>query len=156
MRTPAFDQPGFQLRLGRSADQALLLTFMQKTYREAYPQCQIEHLAETVSQYWSKDSPVWFVASVDAPAVACLWLGRAIDQVTGEHYTHVLLLYVMPAYRRQGIGTALMRQAEAWAKERRDRKLGLQVFEASQPAQALYAHLGYTTHARTLIKSLQS
>jgi GNAT superfamily N-acetyltransferase len=153
---PSFNVPGFQLRLGHAADQGLLLTFMQRTYRETYPQCNIEHLAQTVRQYWSKEAPHWFVAPADAPPIACLWLGRAVDQVTGERYTHVLLLYVMPAYRRQGIGTALMQQAETWAKGKRDHQLGLQVFAASQAAQALYHRLGYTTYAHTLIKPLQS
>ncbi len=151
-----FDLTGFQIRLGQTADRALLLRFMQHTYQEAYPQCSIEHLKQTVDQYWSAETPVWFVMPVDCPPVACLWLGRAIDQVTGERYTHVLLLYVMPTHRRQGIGTALMQQAEDWARERCDRKIGLQVFEVSQPAQTLYKHLGYVPHARTLIKSLQS
>ena len=156
MKKASFHVPGFQLRWGRASDQALLLTFMQNTYRETYPQCNLGHLAETIEQYWSDDSPLWFVTNCEVQSIACVWLGRAIDQVTGERYTHVLLLYVLPAYRRQGIGSALMRQAEIWAKERCDRKLGLQVFDASPAAQALYQHLGYTPHAHTLIKSLQS
>lgn len=127
---------------------------MQHTCQEIDPNCQRSHLVQTVDHYWSRESPIWFVAPIEQQPVACLWLGRAIDPLTGERYTHLLLLYVMPAYRRQGIGTALIQQAEVWAKQQGDRKIGLQVFEANSTAQTLYRQLGYTTHARTLIKPL--
>ena len=108
-----------------------------------------------MGRYWSPDAPAWFVTPVgQIRTVACLWLGRAMDPITGEAYTHVLLLYVIPEYRRRGLGNALMQKAEDWAMQQGDRKIGLQVFEASQPAQLLYRQLGYSTYARTLIKPL--
>ncbi|MGB7414914.1 MAG: GNAT family N-acetyltransferase [Thermosynechococcaceae cyanobacterium] len=145
----------FQLRAGQRCDRTLLLTLMQRTYQETYPQCQGEHLEDAMGRYWSPDAPAWFVTLVDqTQTVACLWLGRAVDPVSGETYTHVLLLYVFPEYRCRGLGTALMQKAEDWARQQGDRKIGLQVFEASKPAQLLYRQLGYSTYARTLIKPL--
>jgi GNAT superfamily N-acetyltransferase len=146
----------FHLRAGKRQDRPLLLKLMQQTYQEIYPQCHTDHLAQTVDHYWSPNAPAWFVTPIgQTVTTACLWLGRANDPVTGERYTHVLLLYVVPEYRRQGLGTALMQKAESWATEQGDRKISLQVFEASQPAQILYDQLGYSTYARTLIKPLK-
>jgi ribosomal protein S18 acetylase RimI-like enzyme len=87
--------------------------------------------------------------------VACLWLGNAIDQVQGDRHAHIFLLYVMPEYRRQGIGSALMRHAEDWARARGDRQLGLQVFYNNQAALSLYHKLGYQTQSLWMVKPLR-
>ncbi|KAB8317052.1 GNAT family N-acetyltransferase [Tolypothrix campylonemoides VB511288] len=34
---------------------------MQRTYQEAYPEEDFSHLATTVEQYFSKDTPIWWV-----------------------------------------------------------------------------------------------
>jgi GNAT superfamily N-acetyltransferase len=149
--------PDLQLRVGQGGDRALLLQFMQRTYGETNPQSpsQRQHLDNTLDHYWSTEAPLWFVFAGGTP-IACLWLGQATDPVTGERSTHVLLLYVDPEYRRQGIGTALMQQAEDWARQRCDRTISLQVLESSQPAQSLYHHLGYRPYARTLVKPVEN
>ena len=60
----------------------------------------------------------------------------------------------MPEYRRQGIGSALMRYAEDWARAKGDRQIGLQVFQFNQPALNLYQQLGYETQSFWMIKVL--
>jgi ribosomal protein S18 acetylase RimI-like enzyme len=152
-----FLQPGYLLQQGSSLDRALLVKFMQQTYRELYPQQSFSHLAQTVDQYFAKDTPLWWVfreSSSDQAAIACLWVGNAVDQVYGDRHAHVFLLYVAPDYRRQGIGQALMRHAEAWAVSRGDRQIGLQVFQANQPALSLYTQLGYRPQSFWMVKSL--
>ncbi|MFB2968283.1 GNAT family N-acetyltransferase [Aerosakkonema sp. BLCC-F183] len=86
--------------------------------------------------------------------VACLWMGNAIDQVSGDRHAHIFLLYVLPKHRRQGIATALMRLGEEWAKARGDRQIGLQVFLVNQPAVNLYSKLGYQTHSLSMVKPI--
>jgi ribosomal protein S18 acetylase RimI-like enzyme len=86
--------------------------------------------------------------------VACLWLGNAIDQVTGDRHAHIFLLYVLPEYRRRGIGKALVDSAENWARARGDRQMGLQVFQTNQPALNLYRQLGYQTQSLWMLKPL--
>jgi ribosomal protein S18 acetylase RimI-like enzyme len=83
-------------------------------------------------------------------------MGNAIDQVGGNRYAHVFLLYVVPEYRRRGIGSALMRHAENWARTRGDRQIGLQVFQYNQPAITLYRQLGYQTQSLLMVKPLSS
>jgi ribosomal protein S18 acetylase RimI-like enzyme len=87
--------------------------------------------------------------------VACLWLGNTVDQVKGDRHAHIFLLYVMPEHRRKGIGSALMRHAQDWARERGDRQIGLQVFQSNQPALSLYHQLGYETQSFWMLKPLR-
>ena len=67
---------------------------------------------------------------------------------------HIFLLFVLPKYRKQGIGTNLISVAENWAKARGDRQIGLQVFTKNKPALNLYHHLGFQTQSISMIKPL--
>ncbi len=176
---PCLLLPGYQLREGSSLNRASLVKFMQLTYQELFPeQKDFSHLAETVEQYFSKKTPLWWVerkeeggikkeetdssipsSSVHHPSihpsqVACLWLGNAVDQVTGDRHAHIFLLYVLPEHRRRGIGKALVNHAEDWARARGDRQMGLQVFQTNQPALNLYRCLGYQTQSLWMLKPL--
>lgn len=153
---------GYRLRRGSGLDRALLVKFMQRTYQELYPTESFAHLAQTVEQYFSGETPLWWVeqevAATENAAqipVGCVWIGTAIDQVTGQRHPHIFLLYVRPEHRRQGLGSALMQQVETWAKERGDRQIGLQVFHQNQPARRLYEKLGYQPQALWLVKSIE-
>lgn len=137
---------------------------MQRTYQELFPDHRdFYHLAETVDQYFSKNTPLWWVEldvnlTVAQPKtlvrqpIASLWLGNAVDQVQGDRVAHIFLLYVTPEHRRRSIGSALMRHAEDWTKARGDRQIGLQVFQSNQPALKLYQHLGYQTQSLWMVK----
>ncbi len=85
--------------------------------------------------------------------IAGLWLGNAVDQITGDRHGHIFMLYVEPAHRRRGIATALMTQAQQWGQERGDRSLALQVFNHNQGALALYQKFGFTPHALLMQKN---
>lgn len=151
--------PGYQLRIGSGLDRALLVQFMQRTYQELYPGCNITHLAHTVEQYWGSDTPLWWVEALHDSTprrtpIACLWLGNAVDQAQGDRHAYIFLLYVSPAHRRRGIASALMRRAEAWARARGDRQIGLQVFQQNQPALRLYEQLGFQAQSIWMTKAL--
>ncbi len=160
--------PGYRMRLGSSLDRALLVKFMQRTYQELCPGEAIAHLASTVDQYLSRDTPIWWAEPIaaesllpqppespsDGNAAGVLWAGSAIDQTSGDRHAHILLLYVAPAHRRQGLGSALMAVAESWARARGDRAIGLQVFQSNQPALRLYETLGYGPQSIWMSKRL--
>lgn len=148
--------PGYQLRLGTHSEQHVLLQFMQMTYEELYPGNDYQHLQTVIDQYWSTQTPFWLVSPLTdiQDNVGCLWLGTAIDQITGEAYTHLFLLYVCPDSRRQGMGTALLGIAEEWAMQQGDRQMGLQVFSNAQAAISLYEKFGYRPRAQFLTKSI--
>ncbi|MCY7321810.1 MAG: GNAT family N-acetyltransferase, partial [Phormidesmis sp. CAN_BIN36] len=149
----------YRLQVGSTLDRSLLVKFMQRTYQELYPASDFAHLAVTIEQYLSHQTPIWWVESSQVVAgglpssrsvqqpIAGLWLGNAIDQASGDRHAHIFLLYVMPSHRRQGIGAALVHHAESWARERGDRQISLQVFTSNQPALQLYQTLGYQTQS---------
>ncbi len=194
---------GYSIRRGTTLDQALLVKFMQRTYQDIFPQEDFSHLARTVEQYFSSETPLWWVdfvgegrdhreegeqgvwgdrgdhrdqkilnfsspVSPSSPAssspqtphtlhtVACTWVGNAIDQVQGGRHAHIFLLYVVPEHRRRGVGTALMRYVENWARSRGDHQIGLQVFKSNTAALNLYNQLGYQTQSLWMIRSLNS
>jgi ribosomal protein S18 acetylase RimI-like enzyme len=59
-------------------------------------------------------------------------------------------------FTRAGIGRALMRQAEQWARDQGASAIELSVYEFNQAAQALYRNLGYQTQNRRMSRALQS
>lgn len=157
--------PSYHLREGSSVDRASLVKFMQTAYHELFPdQRDFSHLAKTVDQYFYKETPLWWVEFLNngqgvepirpRQLVAVLWMGNVIDQAQGDRYAHIFILYVMPEHRRRGIGTALMRHAENWARTRGDRQIGLQVYQTNKPALALYQQLSYQTESLWMIKPL--
>lgn len=148
----------YQLLVGKEIDVATLLKFLQLTYREISPQQDNRHLQSTVNRHFSVDTPLWFVALSDPERerqkIACLWLGMAIDQINGVRHPNIFLVYVDPAYRRQGIAKALMEHAQTWAKERGYTQMGLQVFTDNQPAIELYQQLGYQPRSIAMMREL--
>ncbi len=155
-RLPLFG--GYFLRL--SSDWRTLVRFMQQTYQERSPDQDFSHLAQTVRQYLTEETPFWLVEKTGPDkqerweSLGCLWLGNAIDQATGDRYAYILLLYVDPSHRRQGIGSALLIYAENWAKQRGDRQIGLQVFCDNHAGLHLYERLGYQPQALTMLKPI--
>lgn len=150
--------PGYIISAGSGLDRALLVKFMQKTYQELFAVQDFSHLSRTVEQYFSGDTPVWWVGVENSnqrrSPIACLWVGNAIDQVTGDRHAHIFLLYVAPEHRRKGIATALLKYLENWAAARGDRQIGLQVFQANSSALNLYKQLGYQTQSLWMVKPL--
>jgi len=165
--------PGYYLRVGSGLERALLVKFMQRTYQELFLEQDFSHLARTVEQYFSKETPLWWVEHQDKATlqqndesihpssfilhpsiVACLWVGNAVNQVQGDRHAHIFLLYVVPEHRRRGIGTALLLYLESWAKARGDRQIGLQVFQSNKNALNLYNQLGYQTQSLWMVKPL--
>ena len=148
----------YQLITGQGIDIATLLKFLQTTYQEIASQQQdYRHLQSTVDRYFSAQTPLWFVTAANeqrTQKIACLWLGVAIDQATGIRHPNIFLVYVDPAYRRQGIGRALMEYAQVWAKAQGYTQIGLQVFTNNQPAIDLYQQLGYQPRSISMMREI--
>jgi len=82
-----------------------------------------------------------FVAEDGDRIVGRLSLSR--DQHPASRHVADLGLMVAASHRRQGVGTALLRQAVAWSRESRIRKLELHVFPWNEPALGLYESFGF-------------
>lgn len=136
---------------------------MVLTYQELFPEQEsFSHLSHTVDRYFSPETLLYWVVSVANPQpptpnpqkVACLWMGHGIDQISGDRYSYIFLLYVRPEHRRQGIGLALMQYAHTLARQQGDRQIGLHVFSSNRSALNLYEHLGYKPQSLLMVKKL--
>ncbi|MDY7012188.1 MAG: GNAT family N-acetyltransferase [Cyanobacteriota bacterium] len=156
---------GYHWLEGSGKDRALLVRFLARSYQELFPSTHdFAHVAIAVERYFAPETPLWWVVRENKSLperplahnskIACLWIGNAIDQVTGDRYAHIFLLYVAPDHRRRGLGSALMQRAENWASARGDRQIGLQVFCHNQAALQLYQRLGYQTQSLLMLKQL--
>lgn len=154
-----FSVPGYRLRPGSGLDRALLVNFMHRTYAEIASVDDTAQLSEAVDRHFSRETPLWWVEPIaghdgESAPIACLWLGNAVDQLRGLRHTCILLLYVAPSHRRQGIATALLQQAQRWAGQRGDFQIGLQVFANNAAAIALYKKMGYQTASLWMTRPL--
>jgi len=82
-----------------------------------------------------------FVAETPEGIVGRLSLGR--DPHPASAHVADLGLMVASSHRRRGIGSALLRQAVAWARRSGVHKLELHVFPHNAPAIELYERFGF-------------
>ena len=82
-----------------------------------------------------------FVAETEDGIVGRLSVAR--DPHPASAHVADVGLMIAREHRRRGFGRALMRAAEAWAREAGVRKLELHVFPHNRAAIALYESLGY-------------
>jgi ribosomal protein S18 acetylase RimI-like enzyme len=79
---------------------------------------------------------------------------RVSADLGGSERGHVADLAVKEDARRMGIGRALMRAGEAWARERGLPVLSLDMWSTNQGALAFYERLGYRPESLRLMKAL--
>jgi ribosomal protein S18 acetylase RimI-like enzyme len=80
---------------------------------------------------------VFLSAVVDGVVAACAMA------VSGEGYTGLFCMTTREAYRRRGLGRALVGEVLAWARERGDQLSYLQVMQDNKPAKGLYREAGF-------------
>jgi GNAT superfamily N-acetyltransferase len=76
------------------------------------------------------------------------------DYFTLERHGHVGILAVTDGAEGRGVGGALIRAAESWARDRGYRTLTLNVFTGNQHARDVYEHLGFEPDTIKYIKAL--
>jgi ribosomal protein S18 acetylase RimI-like enzyme len=99
-----------------------------------------------------------FVAEAENRVVGfvCVW-GRVPPQEPDEpqrDYAYVSDLVVLSAWRRRGIGRALLQRAEAYARSVGMDAIGIGVMAANREARALYDAAGYRPTHLEVRKSL--
>jgi ribosomal protein S18 acetylase RimI-like enzyme len=85
-----------------------------------------------------------FVAESDeGERLGFLHLQTQKDYFTGALNCHVSDIVVAPEFDGQGIGSAMLRYAERWAKDHRCRHVTLSVFPGNERARELYQRHGF-------------
>jgi ribosomal protein S18 acetylase RimI-like enzyme len=127
---------------------------------------QIEQLLPLIESYWRHDTIVGYEPSrlrrqltefLSEAAYGCGWLATHGDIAVGyllcsfvysfEHgglTAEIDELFVATAYRRQGIGQALLGRAQAELATRGCHYLQMQVADDNAQAQQFYSRLGFT------------
>ena len=81
---------------------------------------------------------------------------KVVANIEGGERGHVADLVVAESARRMGVGSALMKAGEAWARDRGFDLLSLDVWSTNDAALAFYRDLGYCIDSLSLIKRLSA
>jgi ribosomal protein S18 acetylase RimI-like enzyme len=107
----------------------------------------------------SADSTVLVAqGSVQLTGVATISLRSAPDFAVfvSQHWAVLDSIAVLEAWRRRGVGTALTRAAEHWARDRTAKWIELGVYEFNDDARSFYRTLGYLPVSTKLRKPFDS
>ena len=143
-------------------DRSLLLRFKTPADRDAWrrfvalvpddsghrPGTQLDP-ADLSTDYHRFDGP-YLVAEVAGEIVGALFIVSP-DPVLGHHQDHVVEFHmdVLPGWRRLGVGSALVRAMEDWARQRGDvRKLEAACLGWNEPVLAMLRTMGFEEEGR--------
>lgn len=84
-----------------------------------------------------------YIADVDGRAAGCAYLVTLVDYFNERPHAHLSVLAVSAEAEGRGVGTALIDQSIAWAKERRSDRLTLSALVTNSRARALYERKGF-------------
>ncbi|MCD6323911.1 MAG: ribosomal protein S18-alanine N-acetyltransferase [Desulfurococcales archaeon] len=133
---------GALIREAKEEDLLRIIHINMVSLREHYP----EYFWRDHLRYWGK---AFLVAEVDGDVVGYVmtrversigYLSRLLPKKVG----HIVSIAVHPDYRRRGLGTKLMSEAERRLKEVYGvKEIYLEVRVSNEPAIKLYEKLGY-------------
>jgi GNAT superfamily N-acetyltransferase len=95
-----------------------------------------------------------FVATIGKRPAGIIVVHPDKDYFTGHPRAYVDILVVAPEAEGQGVGRALLRHVEEWARERGFREVVLDVFAGNSSAIAFYDRVGYRPDHIRLTKCL--
>jgi len=100
-----------------------------------------------------------FVAEADGQMIGAVHLvireTPDIPILVPRRYAMIDNLIVRQAFRRSGVGKALMEQAQRWARQKGAQQIELNVWEFNESAIAFYKTLGYKTSSSKMSKAVE-
>ena len=134
-------------RMLNSASKALINTPYMLSTVEDVKKMSVNAIQKTVKAYQENPNYVQFIAEVDGELVG------SIDFKNGnkEKISHqgAFAMTILPEYRNNGIGRALLETLINWAKNNRNiEKVCLEVMEENLGAIQLYKNLGFFEEGR--------
>ena len=89
------------------------------------------------------DDEAMYIAELDGTPAGCAYLVTLVDYFNLNPHAHLSVLAVTADAEGQGVGTALIDQSIAWAKERGSDRLTLSALVTNSRARALYERKGF-------------
>ncbi len=111
---------------------------MQAFLKDAY------NLPKLTRELATPDSRFYFVERDQRPlGYLKLNVGRAQSEAIGDDALEVERIYIRPAYKHQGLGSAFIQQAIDLAQADHKQQIWLGVWEHNEPAKKFYAKWGF-------------
>jgi len=150
-----------RVRVARDGDQTFVLETAARLAAFGPPRWRtveeiVEAEARTLRDFFesSDDASKLLIAEAGEQRLGFALLEELRDYFTLERHGHVGILAVTGGAEGHGAGGALIRAAEAWARDRGYRTLTLNVFSGNTHAREVYEHLGFETDTIKYIKAL--
>jgi ribosomal protein S18 acetylase RimI-like enzyme len=157
----AESRPAVSIRTAAASDRAFLQQIAERLADfDLPPSRTAAEVAEADRSALNKalDHPIsgteLFVAELNGRRAGCLLMWTLQDYFSGGWHSHISVIAVTREAEGKGVGRALMRHAETWARERGHQTITLSVFEGNRRAQSLYERMGYRTEIRRYSKQL--
>jgi len=149
---PAEDYPPFVVRQARPGDARSFLEMWREVVAERR-YVRTESVRRSVRHYrrryfrrtWD-DEQASFVAVAGDRVIGHLGVSREEGPV--NRHVASIGMAVASDWRRKGVGSALMTQAMAWARQVGVEKLALSVYPDNEAARALYRKFGFQEEGR--------
>jgi GNAT superfamily N-acetyltransferase len=90
-----------------------------------------------------KNDEALFIAEIDGVAAGCAFLVTLVDYFNERPHAHLSVLAVTAEAEGKGVGSALLDQSIAWAKDRKSDRLTLSALVTNARARALYERKGF-------------
>lgn len=116
----------------------------------------VEGEARTLRDFFesSDEESRLLIAEAGDARLGFVLLEELRDYFTLERHGHIGILAVSVDAEGRGAAGALIRAAEAWARDRKYRTLTLNVFNGNRHAREVYEHLGFEPDTVKYIKAL--
>lgn len=91
----------------------------------------------------AKADEAMYIAELDGRPAGCAYLVTLVDYFNERPHAHLSVLAVSEAAEGKGVGSALLDQSVAWAKQRNSDRLTLSALVTNVRARALYERKGF-------------
>jgi GNAT superfamily N-acetyltransferase len=120
------------------------------------PQELVEGEARTLRDFFESpdDGSRLLIAEHGERRVGFALVEELRDYFSLERHGHVGILAVTAGAEGHGVGGALLRAAEAWARDRGFRTLTLNVFSGNRHARDVYEHMGFEEDTVKYVKQI--
>ena len=150
-----------RVRLARGTDRAFVLDTAARLADFGPPAWRtaeelVEGEARTLRDFFESpdDGTRLLIAETADGRAGFVLVEELRDYFTLERHGHVGILAVTASAEGRGAGGALLRAAEAWARDRGFRTLTINVFSGNHHARAVYEHFGFEEDTVKYIKRI--